>query len=267
MYILLRGKLHFFNNGQEITMLPGDIRIFGKGDYQAQGQAYHCAYIYIHFDSPLIDIWNVAKESFEQYWVDQKIRFLQSNAYDTSSYEYSDILLPASFHISDSKLASLEREFSKRKLCHKEINYKAALSWHLMDILNTLSQEHFDESISTGLLLRQNDYNAVQELILYLEVNYAENITSTNLEQYFHINFDHFNRLFKKATGTTIFAYKNKLRINRAKVLLSTSDRSISQIASETGYPDVFSFSHAFKKATGFSPADYAKIHIRGGDL
>ncbi len=267
MYILLKGKLHFFNNGNEITMLPGDVRIFNKGDFQAQGQTNHCAYIYIHFDSPQISCCNFTEEALAQYWVDQKIRFLQSNTYDTSSYDYSYILLPDYFHICEEQLAYVDRELSKRKLGHKEINYKASLSWKLMDVLNKLSREHFDKSVGTTLLLRQSNYNSIQELILYLETNYAQKITAWDLEQHFHISFDYFNRLFKKVTGITIFSYKNNLRINRAKVLLSTTDKTVAQIAAEVGYQDIFSFSHAFKKATGFSPAEYAKSHIRDSDL
>ena len=267
MYILLKGELHFFNNGQEITMHPGDIRIFNKGDFQAQGDPRHCAYLYIHFDSPEIRCCSFTEDVLAQYWLEQKMRFLQSNTYDTSTYEYSDILLPEFFHVNDHQLAYLDRELSKRKPSHKEINYKASLSWTLMDILNTLSKEHFDKQVGTSLLLRQSNYNAVQELILYLETNYAQKITGSDLEQLFHINFDHFNRLFKKVTGITIFAYKNKLRINRAKVLLSTTDKTVAQVAAEVGYQDVFSFSHAFKKATGFSPIEYAKSYIRDSEL
>lgn len=267
IYILLKGKLHFFNNGQEITMLPGDVRIFNKGDYQVQGQSHHCAYIYIHFESPQISCCSFTEEELTQYWVDQKIRFLQSNTYDTSCYAYSEILLPDSFHVDDAQLAYLDRELSKRKLSHKEVNYKASLSWALMEILNVLSRDLFDKSAGTKSLLRQSNYNTVHALILYLDANYGKKITSKDLEQHFHMNFDYLNRLFKKATSITIFAYRNTLRINRAKALLSTSDKSVTQIAAELGYQDIFGFSHAFKQATGFSPVEYAKSYLRDSDL
>jgi hypothetical protein len=91
--------------------------------------------------------------------------------------------LPDHFHISEEQLTYVDRELSKRKLNHKEINYKASLSWTLMDVLNNLSQEYFDKSVGTTILLRQSNYNSIQELILYLEANYAQKITAQDLEQ------------------------------------------------------------------------------------
>lgn len=135
-----------------------------------------------------------------------------------------------------------------------------------MDTLNELSREYFDNTVRKNVLLGQSNHNIVQDLIRYLDANYAQKITGPDLEQNFHFSFDHANRLFKKAIGCTIFTYKNKQRINRAIVLLTTTDYTVSQIATEVGYADVFSFSHAFKKATGFAPGEYAKSYIRDSD-
>jgi AraC-like DNA-binding protein len=267
MYVLFKGELHIQNNNQDITMHPGDIRIFQKGDYQKPLKTTYCTYFYIHFDTAQIHRCSFTEEEFDQYWTDRKIRFLQSNAFDTSSYQYSEILLPDSFHINAPLLAYLERELFKHKIRYKEINYKASLSWALMSILDELSREYFDNTVCKNVLLGQCNHNIVQELIRYLDVNFSEKITGQDLEQRFHFSFDHANRLFKKATGNTIFAYKNTQRIDRAKVLLTTTDNTVSQIAAEVGYTDVFSFSHAFKKATGFSPNEYAKSYIRNSEL
>ncbi len=267
MYIMIKGKLCIRNNDEAVTMLPGDIRIFHKGDFQTPLDVSHCVYFYIHFDSTEISYCTFTEQAIDQYWMDRKIRFLQSNPYETDSYEYSEILLPNSFHISDSMVAFWERELSMLNSHHKEMNYKAALSWALMSLLNKISQEHFDKGTGIGLRLGQSNYNVIQELIRYLNANYAKNITGRDLEQLFYINFSYANRLFKKATGITIFAYKNELKINRAKVLLATTDKSVSQIATEVGYGDVFSFSHAFKKATGFPPGDYRRNYIRNSEL
>ncbi|MBO7147467.1 MAG: AraC family transcriptional regulator [Lentisphaeria bacterium] len=49
-------------------------------------------------------------------------------------------------------------------------------------------------------------------------------------------------------------------RIERAKTYLSVvSNFSINEIAMHTGFSDRYSFSKAFKKMTGISPAAYRK--------
>ena len=47
--------------------------------------------------------------------------------------------------------------------------------------------------------------------------------------------------------------------INRAKVLLTKTDKSITQVAAECGYDDFTYFSRQFKKSTSLTPSAYRK--------
>lgn len=49
--------------------------------------------------------------------------------------------------------------------------------------------------------------------------------------------------------------------INRAKVLLTKTDKSITQVAAECGYDDFTYFSRQFKKSTSLTPSAYRKTH------
>lgn len=70
----------------------------------------------------------------------------------------------------------------------------------------------------------------------------------------------HFLRKFKEETGFTPQHYSLRQRIERAKTYLSVvSNLSINEIAMHTGFSDRYSFSKAFKKMTGISPAAYRK--------
>ncbi len=69
-----------------------------------------------------------------------------------------------------------------------------------------------------------------------------------------------FLRKFKEETGFTPQHYSLRQRIERAKTYLSVvSNFSINEIAMHTGFSDRYSFSKAFKKMTGISPAAYRK--------
>lgn len=56
------------------------------------------------------------------------------------------------------------------------------------------------------------------------------------------------------------------LRINRAKILLTKTDKSITQIAAECGYDDFTYFSRQFKKSTNMTPRDYRKEYADHGE-
>lgn len=71
-----------------------------------------------------------------------------------------------------------------------------------------------------------------------------------------------FRRLFAEAYGTSPFSYLQRFRVARAKVLLSDTEKSISDIAIFCGFADLYSFSHSFKKHTGISPREYREKHI-----
>lgn len=266
-YILLSGKLVIENDGQIITMLPGDVRTFRKGSFQRSIEPTYSSYLYIHFDSPQITLDHYTEQELEQFIINQKIRFLQSRIEGFDTYSYSQILLPETFRIDDHTVSRVEHEIINLAQSQKQLNYKAAASMRFMLLLDSLSQSYFDQLTFPQDSLRSNSHDVVLPLIKYLNNNFKLNISSQDLEKLFHINFDYANRIFKQATGTTIFAYKNQLRINRAKLLLFTTNKSIAQIAEESGFNDVFSFSHAFKKSTGMSPSNYARNCLTRGDL
>ena len=64
----------------------------------------------------------------------------------------------------------------------------------------------------------------------------------------------HLRRLFKKVLGISPVQYLVNLRFDKAIKLLSLNELSVSQIAVECGFSDVYYFSKAYKKRYGHSP-------------
>ncbi|MCZ8517402.1 AraC family transcriptional regulator [Paenibacillus filicis] len=65
------------------------------------------------------------------------------------------------------------------------------------------------------------------------------------------------NRLFKKATGSPLKENVTRIRLQRAKHLLSETTMNVSQVADALGYASVFLFSKQFKKHYGVPPSAY----------
>jgi transcriptional regulator GlxA family with amidase domain len=66
-----------------------------------------------------------------------------------------------------------------------------------------------------------------------------------------------FKRRFTAATGHTPIAYVQRIRVERAKRLLETSDEPIEEISWSVGYEDPASFRRLFKRLTGLTPGAY----------
>lgn len=65
------------------------------------------------------------------------------------------------------------------------------------------------------------------------------------------MSYYHFCRLFKKVIGKTFVEYQNFIRIRRAEKLLITTDRTITNIAFETGFGSVAYFNKYLRRKLG----------------
>ncbi len=70
-----------------------------------------------------------------------------------------------------------------------------------------------------------------------------------------------FSTVFSQACGKTFTEYLTSLRLNRARELLSGTDRKSTQIARDVGYNDAHYFSYLFKKNLGLTPTEYRSQH------
>lgn len=69
----------------------------------------------------------------------------------------------------------------------------------------------------------------------------------------------YFSSMFKKNVGESFVQYLTRLRIERAKLLLLTSDRKTFEIAEEIGFENYRSFNRIFKKETGSTPSEFKR--------
>lgn len=72
----------------------------------------------------------------------------------------------------------------------------------------------------------------------------------------------HFIRLFGSVFGESPGHYAVRCRLSRAKILLSTTDGTITDIACALGYQSVGTFSNLFKDRLGVSPSRYRSVAI-----
>ena len=101
---------------------------------------------------------------------------------------------------------------------------------------------------------RSADY--VGEIRNFIDNNYQDNISLDHLAQAFSINKFYLQKLFKKRSGLSPNEYLTRVRLEKAKNLLRTTDSTIIQIAQEVGYTASY-FDNVFKKFEGITPQTY----------
>lgn len=97
----------------------------------------------------------------------------------------------------------------------------------------------------------------------YIDSNYMKNITLDSLAELTHMNKFYLVHSFTKYTGLSPINYLTHRRIQISMDLLSSTDLSISQIASYVGFSSQSYFSQVFRKALNTTPVHYRKKHIQ----
>ena len=113
-----------------------------------------------------------------------------------------------------------------------------------------------DENAGKSTYVKSDGMRAV---IDYVNKWLSEDLTVEKLAAVAHLSKYHFSRVFKDRVGTTVMSYLIKTRITRAKDLLRMSEKSITDISLECGFPSVSYFSRKFKEETGVSPREYRR--------
>ena len=70
--------------------------------------------------------------------------------------------------------------------------------------------------------------------------------------------------VFRDAFGVAPMRYLQRLRLDRARSLLLSTDLPVAEIAATCGFPDPFNFSRLFKQRSGSSPLHY-RTAVRPG--
>lgn len=95
--------------------------------------------------------------------------------------------------------------------------------------------------------------------VKYIREHFTEEIDCVELSKLCFLGTSRFYQLFRKEFGVTPLEYRNSIILNQAKLLLSSGDISVKEIAFNLGFQTVAYFSRFFKKHTGYSPSEYAK--------
>lgn len=149
--------------------------------------------------------------------------------------------------ISKYKFTAMDIEQVIQDAAHASMLYK-----QMIDIMHQYMQDAAEHNPN------QEDY-AIRRVKQYIEAEYMNNPSLVEISQHLGLHPNYLSTLFSQKVGTTYTRYLRQKRIDRAKDLMSMTNMKLYEIAEMVGYKDNAHFYHAFKAATGMSPAQYKK--------
>lgn len=160
--------------------------------------------------------------------------------------------------INLKQTAKLEESFRLLYSTYTEANVKdpelhnARMKSQLILILIKIN-ELFAQRKSTALPYSKKDY-LVQQIINYIDLNYARPINLDLLEKEFYVSKFYLSHVFKELTGFSVVEYILQKRVLEAKKLLSCGTRDIINISMECGFNNLQHFYRVYKRIMHETP-------------
>lgn len=148
-----------------------------------------------------------------------------------------------------------------------------AITQHYMRLANDTSNEELAHYLMLPMMLEltkavreegeARTHPISHEAMTYVRSHLACQLDGESVAEALGVSRKTLCTRFKNETGETFAAYVRRLRVERARRLLDTTDYDIAQIAYRTGFSSQSHLQTAFKRATGYTPRDWRLREIR----
>jgi two-component system, response regulator YesN len=132
-----------------------------------------------------------------------------------------------------------------------EGNSVFTLQDELMSIANHIHSMYYSQSKDIMAIAKE-----------YIADHFDKAITLEEVAEVVNLSPQYFSKIFKERAECSFIDYLTELRVERAKELIRSKQKSVKEVCFHVGYKDPNYFSRVFKKYTGISPSDYRQsIH------
>lgn len=121
--------------------------------------------------------------------------------------------------------------------------------------INYLKNRNLEIENSTG----KNQNERLTDIIDYIQNNYRNPITLEEVARLHYISVPYLSKIFKIQTGKNFSQYLSEIRLAYAVNELENSDKPITRIALDSGFPYLAAFNRVFYDNYHLKPVEYRK--------
>ncbi len=248
---ILSGRGKYRIGDREADIRAGDIYLFSTNEVHCITEIYDgkpMVLVNIHFEPRFI--WspsgNALDQSFLRIFLDRNEDF--SNRLDRENP-------------TTARIAQLILEMQTEAENRPEA-FELMIKTHLLNILVLLIRNYNYVSKSGSPSLRPEKLIHMEAALRMIDESIASPLTLDELAAKAGMSRTYFCTVFKNLNGLTPWEYIGLKRIERAKQLLRTTERSVLEIALDCGFNSISHFNRLFKKTTGLKPMEYKSRSI-----
>ncbi|NUU61876.1 helix-turn-helix domain-containing protein [Paenibacillus agri] len=259
IYIVNGAGEHVYN-GSHFQVSKGDVFIIEPNkDHYYTANAGHTLEVYgVQFQPELLrnelEVLIKVNPFFDFFYVEPFFR-------ETVDFSLKLTLNPAEQIEFRLLLDLLGDEFNQKRL-----GYRLMIQTKLLGLFVYLSR-CYDKLDNATLLSGLDDCTIIERVCEFIQKYYAQAMTLQQISRLCGMSQSTFTYHFKEVTGMSFLQFRNRVRCDAAKSLLTSSNLKIIAIANEVGFEDVSNFNKTFKRMEGISPREYRKQMTVNGTL
>lgn len=236
--IVLTGRAQFVRGDQNFTLESGDMILINPG-------VGHASFSLIDDTSAMVI--RITKEAFERFLeLGKEYRFdfvTDSETRDTSLLRqiryYSTLLLKS---LQDDTVTSETKASASLELLTAGIADHAPFQ-----IISRQREDLFHKE-------------AIRVITSYLEEHYREKVSLDDLAKLTKYNRTYISTIFHKTVGIRFYDYLIRIRITNALYELADDTKTLTDVALDSGFPDLKNFSRKFRETIHVTPARYREV-------
>ncbi len=138
----------------------------------------------------------------------------------------------------------------------------------ILMLMEVLIHHFFTDDTSDGGRIdkRKEHGDRFAEVINYINNNYTEELTVDEIAKRFGLSKFYFSRLFKQYSHYAFNDYISFRRIKAAELLLADQTLSITDVAFQSGFSSLSTFSRAFRDQKNCTPSEYRQVYVKHYD-
>ena len=208
--------------------------------------------------------------------------FLYHRTVSHSEEPYVSFLIKISMECKEDFCERIDRKvwdtLYEQKVCSFSAEQQQWIEGYLEDMLGvSFSEATYADTILQGMLYRLLIYiyenrqgggafnfgnelsREILEALYHIEKSYGEELTLEDMAAEAGFSTAYFSRLFKAQLGVPFSEYLTNVRVRHVQELLTQTDKSISEIALETGFCNGDYLAARFKQRVGMTPTAFRK--------
>ncbi len=241
---IIDGEMQLNLDGKELSANKGDVIFIGDRVCHG-GHPKNCIYACFVFD---LHLFNTGSNL-----ISKQVNRLLDHEIKMERY------IPASLTAITGIVCDMVSVMTERKE-----GYELVLYGQLYQVIGAFLANHLyvERKVSNAngkVSSNARGRTLIKRVIEYIEEHYSEPITLTELAKIANMSNKYFCTFFYNYTHRTPIDYVNYYRVECACEQLHLTNKSIIDIAYDTGFNDASYFTKTFKKYIGITPLAYRK--------